>query len=1257
MDPVVQQLDRRALLAPEDREKVLWSWNQRDGYYAQERTIHELISAQAHLTPQKIAVTFENRSLTFAELERQSNQLANYLQRHGVGAETLVGLYVHRSLEMVVGLLGILKAGGAYIPIDPDFPAARIKLILEDAKPHILVTQETFLTNLDDAFNVVCVDSHAREIAAQPTAPPLSVAGPQNLAYVMYTSGSTGVPKGVLIEHRSVVNLVTTIAAEPGAKPEDHFLAATTLSFDVSTLELFLPLVIGAQMTVVSREVAMDGHLLGETIEKAGISVVLATPATWRLLLLAGWEGKEDLKILVAGEAVPQDLVQALLPRCAELWNMYGPTETTVYSTGCRLISADKQITIGRPIANTQTYILDKNLQPVSIGVIGDLFIGGDGVARGYYNRPELTSDHFIPNPLLQEFSSASPIIYKTGDRASYLEDGRIVFHGREDYQVKIRGFRIECGDVEAAVAQHPAVAQNVTIVREDIPGDKRLVSYIIAERGQTVPSAAELRKFLRQILPEYMLPAHFVTLEKFPLTPSNKINRLALPAPDHSGDKFGRIFVTPRNEIERTLATMMTEILNLDRVSIDANFFDLGGNSLLAMQLITQIRNIYQVSIPARTFFEQPTIAELSQIIEDTSTNLAGGQDDLEEQGLDDRSLPFASGEDSDLLAKSNLTRNQFLMWMGQRTAPNVPLYNVIQAFSIHGQLDMSAFRRAFQIVVDRHDALRTMFIEVDGIPQQQVQRSVVASVELVDFSADSDPQAAYGAWIEKRKVQVIPFDQPLFETALIQLAADHFIWYLGQHHIITDALSGDLIFKRVSAIYQEIIENRLEDNPLPPQYAEHIKYEYETRQMSVFREAAAYWQGLANQTLPPTDFYGRSSKEPSLEAIRVILDLGPRRSAKIREIAQKGSFSSSSSDLSLFTIFATLLFATLHRINGQKTLRLGTPFHGRPTTRSLDIIGLFIEMGLLQVDLDKNESFASLAEKVLNETLTGLAHIQPGISNAATNQAYDVVLNFLQPTFTEFAGMPVSYEWVHSGFIDRAHSLRLQITDFKGTGDFSLSFDMKTAIFGEHEQAWLVDHFLQVVDAFISNYQQPLGAFSLMSTADHQKLFVNFNDTDVPYPKDKTVVQLFEDQVERTPQAIAVTHKKYSVTYAELNEQANQLAHYLQAQSIGPETSVAICMDRSPDVLVAIWGILKAGAAYVPIDPAYPQERITFMINDAGSKMVLTKDEALLSGLEIATDLAVVNPQVDRKISSTLFTPLVQLGDRRVRCLPIVA
>ncbi|MFO7661359.1 MAG: amino acid adenylation domain-containing protein [Chloroflexota bacterium] len=1214
------------VLSGEERNKVLCAWNDTHADYPRDSTIHELVSAQVSRSPHKVAVTFEGQSLTYAELERRSNQLACHLQTMGVGPETLVGLYVQRSLDMIIGLLGILKAGGAYVPVDPDFPAGRIQLILEDSRPAVLVTQENLITNLDidDAsFTAVCLDTQQQAIASQPVDPPRSGVGAKNLAYVMYTSGSTGRPKGVQIEHRAVVNLLTSMAREPGLDPDDHLLALTTLSFDISVLEVLLPLLVGARLTIIAKEAAVDALLLSQVIEEAGITVMQATPVTWRLLLAAGWPGKVGLKVLSGGEALAPDLAQALLTRCGSLWNYYGPTETTVWSTGCRIISATERVTIGRPIANTQVYILDKHLEPLPIGSDGDLYIGGDGVSRGYYNRPDLTAERFLPNPFQRECAENSPIIYKTGDRARYLADGRLIFLGREDYQVKIRGFRIELGDVEAAVARHPALAQNVTIAREDVPGDKRLVSYLIPERGQTAPSAAELREFLRQVLPEYMIPAHFVVLDKFPLTPNNKINRLVLPAPNQAGDQPGPAHRPPRNPLENELVQLFMDVLHTDVVSIDDSFFDLGGNSLLAAQLIAKVRSHYQVNIPVRAFFEEPSVVGLSRTIEFEREATAA---EKEPSASQPRARIQDHDDDFELLSRSNLTRGQFLMWMGQQIDPEASLYNVVQVFTLHGTVDVAAFRAAFQALLDQNDVLRTVIREVNGVPQQQVLEGVAATLDLVDFSAETNPQAAYQRWLAARKLRTLPMAKQLYDSALVKLAADHFVWYLNQHHMVTDAVSTGLLFSRLGEAYRRALDGRLETLPAKPQFADFVRSERQLRETDAFQRAYAYWREKYDSPLPTTDFYGRVETGNPLETHRVICQPGSERSARLRAIARQGSFASPSEDMALFTIFATLLFATLHRIGGQHRLRLGTPFHGRTTVEAQEIAGLLIEMGIFQVEIEEGETFVSLGQKVLAEVMDGLPNIQPGVSGADINRAYNVVLNFIQARYSEFAGIAVESELVHANYIDAGHPLRLQVIDIDASGDFVLAFDMKTEVFGDEERAWFVDHFIRVMDAFLLDAGQGLGDFSLLSAEEHQSLVVDFNDTDAPYP-DHTVVQGFEEQVAKTPAATAAVDGEAAISYAGLNAQANRLAYYLRQQGVGPETTVAVCMDRSIDVLVAIWGILKAGGAYIPVDPAYPADRINYMIADAGPVMVLTADDQTLPDLERHATVNIVN------------------------------
>ena len=609
-----QHISDLPVLTEKGRHRLLVEWNATHVGYPADMCIHQLFEAQVKRTPEAVAVVFEDSHLTYRELNSKANQLAHYLQRQGVGPEVLVGLCVERSLDMMVGLLGILKAGGAYVPLDPAFPSERIAFMVEDAQAPVLVTQQHLLTQLPaHSTKIVCLDADAAVLAQQSEANPLSEVTPGDLAYVIYTSGSTGRPKGVQILHRAVVNFLLSMREQPGLKAQDTWLAITTLSFDIAALELFLPLLVGARVIVASRETAADGAALAETLTRAGVTVMQATPITWHLLLAAGWQGKADLKVLCGGEALPLDLAQQLLPRAASLWNLYGPTETTIWSTLCKIEPGDEVVTIGRPIANTQVYLLDPQLQPVPVGVPGELYIGGDGLARGYLNRPELTDERFISHP----FSSEPDVrLYKTGDQARYRGDGTIEHLGRLDFQVKLRGFRIELGEIEAVLAQHPAVRQAVVVAREDVPGDKRLVAYMVLREQQTA-TVGELQSHATKQLPNYMVPSAFVPLETFPLTPNGKVYRGALPAPQHTRPGLQKAFVAPCSSIEKVVAGIWSEILGIEQIGIHDDFIALGGDSLMAMQVNSRLRRVLQVQLPLARFYEARTIAELAKIIE----------------------------------------------------------------------------------------------------------------------------------------------------------------------------------------------------------------------------------------------------------------------------------------------------------------------------------------------------------------------------------------------------------------------------------------------------------------------------------------------------------------------------------------------------------------------------------------------------------------------------------------------------------------
>jgi amino acid adenylation domain-containing protein len=610
------------ILTDAERHQILAEWNDTSFEYPRESCIHDLFDVQAEKSPDKGAVVFGAEKLPYRELNHRANQLAHYLRKMGVGPEVLVGIFVDRSLEMIVGLLGILKAGGAYVPLDPSFPSERLAFMLKDAQVSVLLTQEHQLSTMPEYDGqVICLDRDWEKISQESIKAPRSGASSDNLAYVIYTSGSTGKPKGVEIIHRAVVNFLFSMRNKPGLSEEDILLSVTTLSFDIAALEIFLPLITGAGTVLVSREVASDGTALLGHLRESGATVMQATPSTWQLLLEAGWENKIGLKMLCGGEALPKELASQLLERGDSLWNMYGPTETTIWSAVHRVESIERPVLIGRPIANTQVFIMDGHLQPVPVGVVGELYIGGEGLARGYLNRPDLTAERFIENPFSR---AAGSRLYRTGDLARYWPDGNMEVLGRLDHQVKIRGFRIELGEIEACLSSLPGVAGAVVVVREDVSGDRRLVGYWVPKR-EMGPSPAELRQRLKEKLPEYMVPNAFVIIKEFPLTPNGKIDRRALPSPATHGIGEESKYAAPRTDLERTLASIWQDVLHLEKVGINDNFFEAGGHSLLATKVVSRIRKILQVEVPLKGLFDNPDIAGLAEIIKKVKANSTG--------------------------------------------------------------------------------------------------------------------------------------------------------------------------------------------------------------------------------------------------------------------------------------------------------------------------------------------------------------------------------------------------------------------------------------------------------------------------------------------------------------------------------------------------------------------------------------------------------------------------------------------------------
>lgn len=612
-----QSLSDLTMLMPAERHRLLVEFNETRADYPCDESLADLFEEQVRRTPDAVAVVDENGEITYRELDTRANQLANYLRGMGVGPEVLVGICTERSTEMVVDLLATLKAGGAYVPLDPRYPQARLSYMMSDTRVPVILTEERFAGMLSDhSAIVICPSSSDKEAIAQENMqPPQKLGLPDNLAYVIYTSGSTGKPKGVQISQRSLINLLYAMKREPGCTEQDIFLSLTTLSFDIAALELFLPLIVGGRVIVLTHEVVRDSNLLLAHLAESRATMMQATPTFWRLLLDSDWKSSSHrLKVLSGGEALPSDLVHKLLEREACIWNLYGPTEITIWATAYHVTREADSTPIGRPIANTQIYILDSHLQPVPAGLPGELYIGGDGLSRGYLGRADLTAEKFIPNPFSGEIGAR---LYCTGDRARYLPDGNIEFLGRVDQQIKLRGHRIEPAEIEAVMAEHAGVRECAVALHTG-HGNQRLIGYVVQRKKEPEPlSMNDLRGFLKARLPEYMVPAIFVELDALPLTPSGKVNRKALPEPEMAGFKSEREYVEPRTQTEKVIAGIYAKVLGIERIGAGDNFFDFGGHSLQATQVVSRLRDAFAVAVTLRDIFEAPVVEALAKVIE----------------------------------------------------------------------------------------------------------------------------------------------------------------------------------------------------------------------------------------------------------------------------------------------------------------------------------------------------------------------------------------------------------------------------------------------------------------------------------------------------------------------------------------------------------------------------------------------------------------------------------------------------------------
>ena len=841
--------------------------------------------------------------ITYQELDRKANQLAHYLQNTGIYPDQSVALYLDRSLNMIIGLLGILKAGVAYIPLDPRNPQERLAYILQDSQASIVLTQQDLSTKLPHTpAQQILIDADWSSIAREPVTPPQTTVIPDNIAYVIYTSGSTGQPKGVAIKHKAVVNCLQATNQLIELNSTDVILSVTNSSFDVSVPELFLPLVKGSRVVLANQDILADGHQLAAQLNKTEASVFNATPATWRLLITAGWTGKPDLRMISAGEALSRDLANQLLTRGAELWNLYGPTEATIWCTGTQIQNEEGLVPIGKPIANVSTYILDQYFNPVPIGVPGELFVAGVGLARGYLNRPMLTAEKFIPHPFSNRPGAR---LYRTGDLAQYKPDGQIEYLGRLDHQVKMRGFRIELGEIEAVLSQHPAVQTVVVTDREDKPEEKQLVAYLILHSDKTA-TVKELRQSLEKKLPQYMIPHIFLMLDKFPLLSNGKINRHALPAPDKESLDSANTFVAPRTPTEKLLAGFWAQVLGLDRVSIHSNFFELGGDSLLGMQILAKIGQT-GLRLTPKHLLKYQTIAELAPIA-DSSQGIQAFQ------GIITVSVP--------------LTPIQ--RWFFELDLPEPHHWNHAILFEISQSLESVLLEQAISYLLTQHDALRLRFILSEaGWQQNNAGLSQVVPFSYVDLT--TAPVNEHQQIIENRSTEI----QRSLNLATGP-SAKFVLFERGNqlrqrllivvHHLAIDGISWPILLQDLQKAYEQL--SNKEPVKLPHKTTSFKDW---SERLATYAQSAElkkeldYWLSSINQDVIslPLDYPKGENIEASVKTLRLSLGRAETQSW-LKELPRL--YRTSPRDAMLVA-----LLEALEPLTGSRSLLIDIEDHGR--------------------------------------------------------------------------------------------------------------------------------------------------------------------------------------------------------------------------------------------------------------------------------------------------------------------------------------
>ncbi|WP_343618692.1 amino acid adenylation domain-containing protein, partial [Flavobacterium sp.] len=1219
-DTWIEKID---FLSQEEKNQILIAYNETTADYPREKTVVDLFREQAEKAPQNIALRDSITSYSYAELDEISEKIASYIHATAVeNNKSPIAVLINRSAGMLAVLLGILKSGRPYIPLDPVFPEERLRYIIQNSGVKNIISQEEY-SHIGSETSVILFEELFEKINDFKEFLP-SQALASDTAYIIYTSGSTGNPKGVEISHRALLNFLTSIEQKPGINQSDVLFSVTTYSFDISILEFFVPLISGASLYVAEQQILANPHSVIEKLNEIQPTVIQATPSFYQMLFNADWQGSKILKVLCGGDLLNEELAKKLTETCSQVWNMYGPTETTIWSSLKQIEKPKDASNIGKPINNTQFYLLDKFLNPVAPGVVGAIYIGGDGLAKGYYKNETLTNQKFIKSPFVE-----GALIYETGDVGKWNEKGEIQFLGRNDNQVKIRGYRIELGDIETALSQYSDDLKQAVVAARELNSEKVLVVYYVSENDI---EKTTLRAYLQGKLPEYMVPNIYVQLDALPLTPNGKIDRKALP--DVDGENIARKeYIAPQSETEKSIAAIWENLLNLEIVGSTDDFFELGGHSILLTRLLSEYQRVFNISVNLKTLYTNTSLKDHAILVDNLKQDNTAAVFEI-------KKLENQHNYD--------LSPSQVRYWLLYKIQGKSQEFNIYSTQDLPSNLNFTVFQEAFNILIDRHEILRTVFVEDTGIPKQKVLSH--SPLNIPAYQSES---------IIRNEIFEYEFDLevfPLFKVGVLENNTGHTL-YFNIHHIISDGWSIEVISRDLMHIYNALINGKKVELPeLSVQYKDYAKWQNDQLQSSEINGYENYWKEKLSGSLPylqlPSDYASKiKSGDTNSSSYTIYLDSVQKQ--KIEKLSKSKGFST-------FTLFAATLKILLYRLTAEEDIIIGIPAANRNHFQLKDLAGCFINTLVLRDKISAEESFLSWLQQV-NETIIDALTYQ--------NYPFEKLLELLKissddnrfplcPVFINMLDFDLEETQVITDFnpvhkileTSPKFDLECYVKTFSNGCVINCVYDHN--LFKKETIEYWMEAYLSIIDQVVSNEQIAVKEIKIFENYMYQEedakpvnAFEYFESEEI----EQSIPQRFEKQVKRFPEKTAVYANGVRLSYQTLNNCANHLAVQIKEKTNTDTKRIALLLDHNETCVIGMLGVLKAGYTYVPIDANSPLSRIQFIIEDSGCKHIvcnsLTLNIALQAGEEVQ-DLSII--KIDENYNLPEITISLQSIDR---------